>query len=129
MLWCYSLIQKYSILLLTPSLDGAYHDMLDLLYHGEEPSRCYFANNDLIAAGVMKALKEKGYHIPDDVAIIGFDDMPFCTYIEPPLTTISVPKQYMGEIAVKRLIEIIDTSDNSPLKTQVSTILVNRKSV
>lgn len=120
---------KSPVLSLTPSLDGAYHDMLDLLNHGEEPSRCYFADNDLIAAGVMKALKEKGYHIPNDVAIIGFDDMPFCTYIEPPLTTVSVPKQYMGEIAVKRLIHIIDSSDNYSLKTQVSTTLVNRKSV
>lgn len=117
------------VLSLTPSLDGAYHDMLDLLNQGEDPSRSYFADNDLIAAGAMKALKEKGYQIPDDVAIIGFDDMPFCTYIEPALTTISVPKQHMGEIAVKRLIEIIDSSDSYPLKIQISTTLVNRKSV
>ncbi|HWT26854.1 MAG TPA: LacI family DNA-binding transcriptional regulator [Mobilitalea sp.] len=120
---------KSQVLSLTPSMDGAYKDMLDLLEHGEEPVRCYFADNDLIAAGAMKALKEKGYRIPEDVSMIGFDNMPFCTYIEPTLTTVHVPKQYMGEMAVQRLVHIIDSKDHFPIKIEVTTTIVKRKSV
>lgn len=117
------------ILRLAPSLDGAYKDMLSLLNNGEKPVRCYFADNDLIAAGVMKALKEKGYRIPDDISIIGFDNMPFCTYIDPSLTTVHVPKKYMGEVALKRLVQMIESKDHLPIKIEVSTFIVKRKSV
>lgn len=120
---------KSQVLHLSPSLDGSYEDMVSLLAEGEKPSRCYFADNDNIAAGAMKALKEKGYHIPKDVAILGFDDMPFCTYIEPALTTVNVPKQYLGSIAVERLLQIIQSPKSYPLKIEVSTSIVKRKTV
>lgn len=114
---------------LSPSMEGAYGDMKELLEQGEEPANCYFADNDLIGAGAMRALKEKGYRIPEDVAIIGFDDMPLCGYMEPALSTIRVPKQYMGELAAKRLAEIITNPHTSPVKLEVQTSLVKRKSV
>lgn len=120
---------KSQVLKLTPSMEGSYEDMLELLEQGEEPAKCYFADNDLIAAGAMKALKEKGYHIPKDISIIGFDNMPICTYIEPTLTTVHVPKQYMGAIAVQRLIQIIDSNDRFPIKIEVSTSIIKRKSI
>jgi LacI family transcriptional regulator len=120
---------KSQVLTLSPSMDGAYKDILELLEHGEEPVRSYFADNDLIAAGAMKAFKEKGYRIPADIAIIGFDNMPFCTYLEPALTTVHVPKQYMGEMAVQRLIQIIDSKESFPIKLEVATSIIKRKSV
>ena len=89
---------------------------------------CYFADNDLIAAGAAKALKEAGYRIPQDIAIVGFDNMPICTYIEPTLTTIHVPKQYMGRMAVQRLHERICDPDSFPIKLEISTTLQKRKS-
>ena len=46
--------------------------MLELLNEGEEPGPCYFADNDLIAAGALKAFRQKGFRIPQDIAIIGF---------------------------------------------------------
>lgn len=55
---------KSQVHLLTPSTEGAYSDMLELLNQGEEPARCYFADNDLIACGAIRALTEKGYRIP-----------------------------------------------------------------
>lgn len=113
---------------LTPSVDGAYADMCELIAAKEPLAQCYFADNDLIAAGAVKALKEAGYRIPQDIAVVGFDNMPLCTYIEPTLTTIHVPKQYMGKMAVKRLHEIINDSDSQPIKIEIATSLHKRKS-
>lgn len=113
---------------LTPSVEGAYADMKELLSRGEMLADCYFADNDLIAAGAMRALKEAGHRIPQDIAIVGFDNMPICTYIEPTLTTIHVPKEYMGQMAVRRLHELITTTDSHPIKIEISTSLQKRKS-
>lgn len=117
------------VLSLSPSMEGAYKDMLELLENGEKPVRAYFADNDLIAAGAMKALREKGYRIPEDVSVMGFDDMPLCNYIEPTLTTVHVPKQYMGQMAVTRLLQIIRSSENYPVKIEIGTRIIKRKSV
>ena len=113
---------------LTPSIEGAFADMAELLAQGEELAPCYFADNDFIAIGAMKALQAKGFSIPEDIAIIGFDDLPMTAYLEPPLTTIHVPKKYIGEMAVKRLVEIINKKQ-SPVKIEVSTQLKERRSI
>lgn len=114
---------------LSPSVEGAMADMRALLEAGEETARCYFADNDLIACGAMKAFLEKGFRIPQDVALIGFDDMPVCTFVEPALTTVNVPKQYMGEMAVNRLHELLTAGQSFPVKLELATHLVKRKSV
>jgi len=113
---------------LSPSVDGAYADMKMLLQQQEKNARCYFADNDLIAAGAMKAFKEYGYAIPDDISLIGFDDMPVCDYLEPALSTVQVPKQYMGELAARKLISLIEKHNDYPVKTEVSVKLMIRKS-
>lgn len=114
---------------LTPSLEGAYGDMIELLESGEDMTGCYFADNDLIACGAMRALLEKGYRIPEDVALVGFDNMPTAAYISPALTTVHVPKQEMGQTAVRRLTRLIRFPDDVPLKIELSTSLIKRKSV
>ena len=55
---------------LSPSVDGAYCDMKAVIKSGDELVRCYFADNDLIAAGAMRALSEAGYRIPEDISVI-----------------------------------------------------------
>lgn len=120
---------KSIVHMLTPSIDGAYADMKEILESKEELAPCYFADNDLIAVGAMKALKEYGYSIPKDVAIVGFDNVPLSRLIEPSLSTINVPKQYMGEMAVKRLITLITEKGAQPIKIEISTQLIERKSV
>lgn len=120
---------KSPVLRLTPSLEGACEDMRELLRNGEEPAKCYFADNDLIAAGAIRALQESGYRIPKDVGIIGFDDMPLCVCIEPHLTTVNVPKQYMGKIAVMRLLQIMEPGEHYPVKLELGTSIVKRHSV
>ena len=114
---------------LTPSQEGAYADMKSLLDAGETPADCYFADNDHIAIGAMKALKEAGYRIPEDVAVVGFDDIPLCEFFDPPLTTIHVPKHVMGETAVHRLIEMVEQKSTYPIKVEIGTSLIKRKSV
>lgn len=114
---------------LTPSEEGAYEDMKALIYAGEDLAQCYFADNDHIAIGAINALKEAGYCLPEDIAVVGFDDLPLCEYISPTLTTIHVPIQYMGETAVSRIIEIIEESNTLPIKIEVATTLKVRKSV
>lgn len=113
---------------LSPSMDGAYGDMKKFIENGDPLSECYFADNDLIAAGAMKALKEAGYQIPKNISIVGFDNMPICTYMEPTLSTINVPKQYMGEFSISRLVEIIENPLTEPIKIEVATKLIKRNS-
>lgn len=113
---------------LAPSQEGAYADMKELL-RTEKPAKCYFADNDLIAIGSIQALKEAGYRIPEDVSIVGFDDISSAQYVSPPLTTVEVPKAYLGEAAVGRVIQMIEGHSLQPLKVEVFTRLVRRKSV
>lgn len=113
---------------LTPSVDGAYADMKEILKNKETLAPCYFADNDLIAIGAMKALKEAGYRIPDDIAIVGFDNIETCKIVEPNLSTIHVPKMYMGEMAVERLVTLIRNPKASSVKIEIGTTLIERKS-
>ncbi|GGT85994.1 MULTISPECIES: LacI family DNA-binding transcriptional regulator [Streptomyces] len=65
---------------------------------------CVFAHNDLIAAGALRALREAGRAVPDDVAVVGFDDIPMARHTEPPLTTVRQPMRRMGETAARMLL-------------------------
>ncbi|SHH56960.1 LacI family DNA-binding transcriptional regulator [Thermosipho atlanticus] len=63
--------------------------------------------NDLIAYGVIDALEEKGYKVPEDVSVTGFDDIPFSKHFKPPLTTVYQPMYEMGKKAAELLLKII----------------------
>ena len=113
---------------LTPSIEGAFSDMMEILEQEEELAQCYFADNDLIAVGAMRALKAKGYRIPDDIAIVGFDNIEFSNIVEPSLTTIHVPKKEMGQMAAERLFHLIEKKGTTPAKIEIATRLVKRHS-
>lgn len=114
---------------LGPSIDAAYADMIAVVEQREELATCYFADNDEIAIGAMKALKEKGYRIPTDIAIIGFDNIPFSSFVEPSLTTVNVPKEYLGRLAAKRMLSILKEPEYHPIKLEVNTNLIIRNSI
>jgi DNA-binding LacI/PurR family transcriptional regulator len=114
---------------LTPSMDGSYRDMSAYLEKHKDLPTAFCADNDNIALGACKALQEHGYHIPKDISIIGFDDMPFCEISSPPLTTIRVFKQEMGAFAVRRLVSVIKSGSTIKTKTQICTEFVERESV
>ncbi len=110
--------------------DDSYADMLEILKKKQRIADSYFADNDFIAFGAMKAFKEMGYRIPEDVAIIGFDDVPIARFTDPALTTMHVPIQYMGRLAVERLHQINeDPIENEyPQNIMVNAGLVLRQS-
>lgn len=83
---------------------------------------------DTVAIGAMRAAKERGLRLPDDLAIAGFDNIPFSRDLDPPLTTVQVPKELMGELAARRLIERINHPEWPPIIQTVPTTLVARAS-
>lgn len=121
-------VRDDNMIVLATTLNGAYKDMLAKLDEMDHMPTAFYADNDMIALGAMKALQEKGYRIPDDVSIIGFDDLPFSEISSPPLTTLRVPKREMGQLAVKRLMDEIN-GDRIKTKNQVCTVFVERGSV
>lgn len=121
--------EEYTITLGT-SLNGAYQDMLDYLQKKPKLPTAFFADNDMIALGAMKALQEMGYRVPEDVSIAGFDDLPFSEISSPALTTLRVPNKEMGRMAVRRLAELIEgIGSESVTKTQVCPRVVYRNTV
>jgi len=117
------------IFCLESTVDGSHKNMLKILENKPQLPTALFADNDIIAFGAIKAMKEFGIRIPQDVSVIGFDDIPFCEMIDPPLTTVMVYKQRMGMIALKRLVERIDEAPAETIRIEVNTTIVERKSV
>lgn len=112
------------------TLDGAYNDMKKLLKDKiQDLPTAFIADNDIIAIGAIQALEEYGIKVPEDISIIGFDDMPLSRVSSPKLTTIKVYKKYFGKVAVKRLIDKIDENDTLNTKMEVETQLIERNSV
>jgi LacI family transcriptional regulator len=84
--------------------------------------------SDKTAFGAMEAIKEAGLRIPDDIAIVGIDDVHESAYTDPPLTTFHIPRHEMGVIAMRKLHHLI-TADWEPVaKSVVYGELVVRES-
>lgn len=121
--------EEYTITLGT-SLNGAYQDMLQYLRKGNRLPTAFFADNDMIALGAMKALQEMGYRVPEDISLVGFDDLPFSAISTPALTTLRVPNKEMGKMAVRRLAELVEgIGVDAVTKTQVCPCMVYRSTV
>lgn len=114
---------------LPPTIEGACMEMAALLEAGVPHADAYFADNDLIALGAIRAFKKYGYTIPDDIAIVGFDNIAASSIVEPALTTMNVARACMGELAVQQLSSLIGTKSTLITKTLVSPTLVRRFSV
>ena len=107
-------------------VEGGYRAMEKMLKLSKVPT-AVFAFNDTNALGAMKAIKENGLKIPDDISIVGFDDFDFAAHTEPPLTTVRDNKREMGKRAVRRLLEKIDDYDEKPQKIVLPVDLIIRK--
>jgi len=95
-----------------------------------EPPTAIFATSDLITIGVFKAVYELNYSIPKDVSLVAFDDIDFAPYLTAPLTAIHQPRRLMGEMAVKLLIDDIQSqSRNKKQKVVLPVQLIIRESV
>ncbi len=123
------LLQQDVVTLLS-TMEGAYRDMRIWLKTAESLPTAFFADNDVIALGAIRALKEAGIKIPEDVSVIGFDNLMLGEVSSPRLTTIHVYKQEMGQLAVRRLIENIKNNNMGvKTKTLLCTSLIERESV
>lgn len=110
--------------------ESAYADMCAYLDTNPDLPTAYFADNDVIAEGCIRALHEHGIRVPEDVSVVGFDDAPMTETIDPPLTTMSVPKAAMGALAVKRLVSLISgETHGEAVRVSVLPKVVERASV
>ncbi len=92
------------------------------------PPTAIFAGNDAQATGVYQALYQRGIHIPDQMSVIGFDDVMYTAQMAPPLTTIRQPLVEMGKMAVNMLLRLIDGQQLESNHVELSTSLVVRES-
>jgi DNA-binding LacI/PurR family transcriptional regulator len=88
-----------------------------------------FCANDLSAMGFMRAAQEIGLRIPDDVSVIGFDDIAPSAFLSPPLTTIRIETQELATLAVRRLIDRAADPTLTPIRVSLSCHLIERRSV
>lgn len=110
------------------SLESAYQDMKAFLERGEELPTAVVTPTDLTAIGVVRALTEHGYRVPQDVSVIGFDDIHEARQMLPPLTTISQNISSTVAMICRRLIELRDGEDSPERKITVGTTLIIRGS-
>ena len=87
-----------------------------------------FAASDVMAMGALRALRDAGRRVPEDIALVGFDDMPFAARTDPPLTTVRQPVQRTGEVAAETLMDLIEHPDAQPRRILLPTELVIRAS-
>lgn len=112
----------------------SYEDFKQIIASGSRLPTALVTDDDVIAVGVMRALQEAGYRIPEDISIIGFNDRPVCELITPKLTSIDVPKEDFGTEALEFLVSLIEKKRDNRLperavKRRITTRLVERQSV
>lgn len=106
---------------------GGFDAMQTLLAMNERP-QAVFIGNDAMAVGAYQALYQAGLKIPQDMAIVGYDDIELARYMTPPLTTIHQPKDELGELAIDVLIHRIAEPGLQQQRLQLTPILIERGS-
>lgn len=94
-----------------------------------QPPEAVFTSNDAMAVGVYQALHQAGLSIPQDMAVIGYDDIEIAQYMAPPLTTIHQPKDDLGELAIDTLIHRLNNPEAEPQVLILTPELIERGSV
>ncbi|KOE81607.1 substrate-binding domain-containing protein [Vibrio aestuarianus] len=108
--------------------EGGYEAFNRMLEKGPLPSSI-FVSNDMMAMGVLNAAHEKGIRIPEDVSIMGYDDIHIARFMSPALTTVHQPKYRLGKVAVETLLKKLEKETLEPQVVQLDPTLVVRKSV
>ncbi len=102
-----------------------YRAMQQLLPHKPD---AVFASNDTVAAGALQAIHEAGLRVPDDLSLVGFDDVDVALQTDPPLTTIRQPIRAKGETAARLLVDLINGKLSAPQHVILPTELIVRQS-
>ena len=93
----------------------------------EKPS-VILTGNDLVAVGFTKSARDDDVVVPDDVSLVGFDDIPLVGLMSPGITTLQKPKSEIGAIAAERILEMLD-GKTVPERTLLDSLLIERESV
>jgi DNA-binding LacI/PurR family transcriptional regulator len=110
-----------------PSMPQGYQLTRDLLAR-KNPFTALFAYNDIVAIGSIRALREANLRVPEDISVIGFDDIRGAMYVVPSLTTVRQPLHKMGEIAAETLVERIEGDKSFPEEIRIEPEFVVRES-
>ncbi|OXX70715.1 substrate-binding domain-containing protein [Vibrio sp. V03_P4A6T147] len=108
--------------------EGGYEAFNKMLAKGPLPS-AIFVSNDMMAMGVINAANEKGIRIPEDLSLMGYDDIHIARFMSPALTTIHQPKYRLGKAAVDTLLARLENEALEPQIVQLEPTLVVRKSI
>jgi len=100
----------------------------DLLFGSCDPPTAIFCFNDEMAIGALGAARRRALRVPEDVSIVGFDDVRYAAHTNPPLTTIAQPMQQIGEYAVRLLLDLLSGRTDVPLSVTMPHRLVVRAS-
>ena len=106
---------------------SGYETMRSLLDSGEKFSAVFVAS-DNVAMGAKSALREAGLRIPDDISLIGFDDIPWAAYADPPLTTVRLPAEQLASEACLLLLDLLKGTRTKGQKLTLDTELIVRQS-
>ena len=88
-----------------------------------------FSHTDIMALGIMEALRVKHIRVPDEIAIVGYDDVELCTYFHPHLTTIHQPREELAVLACERLLQLVESKRiKKGKKIKIQPVLVIRES-
>ena len=93
-----------------------------------EPPTAVFAASDMMAVGAIKAIEEAGLRCPNDIAVVGFDDIQLAELVSPALTTVRQDKRALGVAAARSLVQLIDDADAAPHVSVLPVELVVRQS-
>lgn len=105
----------------------AYNAVKQFLEKGLPLPEAFFAANDVSAIGCMDALKEFGYRIPEDTIVVGVDDIEFCEWYKPTLTTIKTGHEKQGAVAIRKLVKMINGEETGDI-TKLHGRLIERES-
>ncbi|CSB57519.1 ribose operon repressor [Vibrio cholerae] len=108
--------------------EGGYQAFEKLYERGKFPS-ALFVSNDMMAMGVIQAASQRGLRVPDDLSLIGYDDVHIAKFMTPALTTIHQPKYRLGKAAVDTLLYRLENPDTTAQVVQLEPTLVVRNSV
>lgn len=108
--------------------EGVSHQRMRELLELPEPPTAVFTCSDQMALGVYQALAERGLRVPDDISVVGFDDLPQARWVTPALTTVRQPLSEMAATALRSLLRLMSGEVPEGTRTELSTRLVVRSS-
>ena len=120
-------IDSANIKMCEANIEAATQAALQLLDRPDRPT-AIFASNDVIAAGIMKASRRLGLHLPEELAVVGVDDSRICNMLEPELSSVHISCYQMGAVSVDLLYALLDGKTDLPRTTVIPTELIVRRS-